>query len=240
MTGLNLSYITVPNSKLKAQVASEYAPQFQAFINAIAPYYQINSLGGYANRANVNSPNVKSHHAHGWAIDMNPATNPNIRNAGPLAQRMKNRSKYTDMPMWMSDIAQLFGLGWGGNWKNISDAMHFSVAKNEGGRKLARLPTDAEVAAVFKKHGVDWKGSNAVNTLQSIPVNVENISTPSYRSLPINDSLFKLNLVDFSNSQSNLNTTNLFKDFMSNPTQVSNQPQSLDLLPELKLNTIRI
>lgn len=159
MSSPNLVWISVPNSKLKAQVASDYAQQFQAFINTIAPYYQIKSLGGYANRANVNNPNVKSHHAHGWAIDINPATNPNIKNAGPLAQRMKNRSKYTDMPMWMSDIAKLYGIGWGANWKTISDAMHFSVASNEGGKKLARLPTDAEVAAVFKKYGIDWKSN---------------------------------------------------------------------------------
>jgi hypothetical protein len=39
----------------------------------------------------------------------------------------------TDMPENISAIAKGLGLGWGGNWASIKDAMHFSVAKHEGG-----------------------------------------------------------------------------------------------------------
>ena len=37
------------------------------------------------------------------------------------------------MPDNIYEIAQKWGLGWGGKWLNTVDAMHFSVAKKEGG-----------------------------------------------------------------------------------------------------------
>ena len=64
---------------------------------------------------------MKSVHAHGGAIDINPGANPM---GGQLI---------TDMPENISAIAKQLGLGWGGNWASIKDAMHFSVASNEGG-----------------------------------------------------------------------------------------------------------
>ena len=121
-----------------AWVAAEYAPQFQGFINDLAATgYKIKSLGAYADRQNVNSSKSASKHSLGYSIDINPEKNGNFRGVSK-AERARNPSKYTDMPI---DIVQAlikkWGLGWGFNWNSISDAMHFSVAENEGGRYLA-------------------------------------------------------------------------------------------------------
>ena len=119
-------------------VAAEYAPQFQGFINDLeATGYKIKSLGGYADRQNVNSSKSASKHSLGYSIDINPEKNGNFRGASK-AERAKNPSKYTDMPIdTVQSLIKKWGLGWGFNWNSISDAMHFSVAENEGGKYLA-------------------------------------------------------------------------------------------------------
>lgn len=121
-----------------AWIAAEYAPQFQGFINDLeATGYKIKSLGGYADRQNVNSSKSASKHSFGYSIDINPETNGNFRGVSKAA-RAKNPSKYTDMPIeTVQALSKKWGLGWGFNWNSISDAMHFSVAENEGGRYLA-------------------------------------------------------------------------------------------------------
>lgn len=104
------------------QVNAEYAPKFQALIDYLDSIgYEIKSLGGFVDRDVRGKPGVKSVHAHGAAIDINPSENPM---GGQLI---------TDMPENISAIAKGLGLGWGGNWASIKDAMHFSVAKHEGG-----------------------------------------------------------------------------------------------------------
>ena len=121
-----------------AWVAAEYAPQFQGFINDLeATGYKIKSLGGYSDRQNVNSPKSASKHSFGYSIDINPEKNGNFRGVSK-AERAKNPRKYTDMPVeTVYALINKWGLGWGFNWNSISDAMHFSVAENEGGRYLA-------------------------------------------------------------------------------------------------------
>lgn len=103
------------------KVGATYAPNFQSFINDLeATGYKIASLGGYANRSNANNPSVKSFHAMGAAIDINPGSNP-------------NRSTKTDLPQETGALAAKHGLGWGMNWKSVKDPMHFSAAKSEQG-----------------------------------------------------------------------------------------------------------
>ena len=105
-----------------AQVNTEYAPRFQGIIDYLDSVgYEIKSLGGYIDRDVRGKPGVKSVHGHGGAIDINPAENPM---GGQLI---------TDMPENISAMAKQMGLGWGGNWASVKDAMHFSVAKHEGG-----------------------------------------------------------------------------------------------------------
>jgi LAS superfamily LD-carboxypeptidase LdcB len=115
-----LTTITTASGK-SAQVNAEYASNFQGFLNDLeATGYKINSLGGYANRANVNNPSVKSYHAMGAAIDINPEQNP-------------NNSTKSDLPPETAALAAAHGLGWGMNWKSVKDPMHFSAAQGEQG-----------------------------------------------------------------------------------------------------------
>lgn len=102
-------------------VAAEVAPKFQQVLDKLTSVgYRINSLGGYNDR-NIAGTNTKSAHSRGWAIDINPSTNPH----GP--------SLRTDLPAEAIRHARSLGLGWGGDWRSSKDAMHFSAQKNEGG-----------------------------------------------------------------------------------------------------------
>ena len=124
----NLTSIKTSNKGLTTQVDKAYAPNFQRFIDGIEQLpdpktgknYVINDLGGFANRANVNNPSVKSFHAMGAAIDINPSSN-------------KNMTRKTDMPEGTAQLAAASGLGWGINFSTTPDPMHFSAAKEEHG-----------------------------------------------------------------------------------------------------------
>lgn len=124
--GNQIELATVASKSGKStQVAKEYQHAFQALIDYLDQSgYKINSLGGFADRSNVNDPSKKSIHAYGGAIDINPDTNPN------------GSKLITDMPTNIGAIAAGLGLGWGGNWKSVKDAMHFSAASSEGGSLL--------------------------------------------------------------------------------------------------------
>ena len=107
-------------------VNAEYASRFQGIIDWLENQgYKIKSLGGYVDRDVRGRPGQKSVHAHGGAIDINPQEN-------PLGSTL-----VTDFPAGVSQAAANLGLGWGGNWRSRKDAMHFSVAKNEGGIGLS-------------------------------------------------------------------------------------------------------
>jgi hypothetical protein len=86
--------------------------------------YEIKTLGGFNDRDIAGMPGVKSIHARGAALDINPETNP------------MGSTLVTDLPRNIASIASQFGLGWGGNWTNKKDAMHFSAAESEGGSLL--------------------------------------------------------------------------------------------------------
>ena len=103
-------------------VNKEYASKFQGIIDYLDGVgYEIYSLGGYNDRDVTGQPGVKSVHAKGGAIDINPKEN-------PYGSQLK-----TDMPPEINKVAGDLGLGWGGSWKSVKDAMHFSVAQSEGG-----------------------------------------------------------------------------------------------------------
>jgi len=108
-----------------AQVAEVFKDAFQGFIDDLeATGYKIDVMYGYANR-NAIGQGVKSYHASGAAIDINPATNGYYK--------PKRNPTPTDMPPNTGALAAKHGLGWGGNWNSCSDAMHFSAARREGG-----------------------------------------------------------------------------------------------------------
>ncbi len=119
-----------------AQVAECFKDAFQGFIDDLeATGYQIKLLGGYAKRQINGNPNVWSIHASGAAIDINWP--PQVRNQAPngmYSPRPPN-APLTDMPVaQVRELCRKWGLGWGGDWRSIDDAMHFSAAKHEGGR----------------------------------------------------------------------------------------------------------
>jgi hypothetical protein len=121
------------NTALKVQVAELVAENFQALIDDLEQTYgyDIRALGGYSRRNAVGSQNW-SYHASGLALDINPAEN------GMIRPRPKNAPEPTDMPedgtgSAMEALAAKHGLGWGGAWNSLTDAMHFSAAKAEFG-----------------------------------------------------------------------------------------------------------
>jgi hypothetical protein len=120
----DLATITSKSGK-SAQVGKDFAPGFQKLLDYLDSVgYNIASLGGYVDRDVRGQPGKKSIHAYGGALDINPEANPM---GGKLV---------TDMPENIGQIAKGYGLGWGGNWKSVKDAMHFSAAQSEGGSML--------------------------------------------------------------------------------------------------------
>jgi hypothetical protein len=111
---------------LTAQVAEVFKDTFQGFVNDLeATGYEIKSIGGYARRVTTSGTRW-SYHASGAAIDINPSTN------GYYSP--KRNPLPTDMPIpAVKQLIAKWGLGWGGLWREIDDAMHFCVARAEGG-----------------------------------------------------------------------------------------------------------
>lgn len=120
-------------SGLTAEVAELFVPNFQGFIDDLeATGYKIKTLLGYAKRKTVSGSGF-SIHASGGAIDINPP-NP-VHNTFPngfYSPRPAN-APMTDMPKQTLELANKHGLGWGGAWSSVDDAMHFSAHKSEGG-----------------------------------------------------------------------------------------------------------
>ena len=144
-------------------VNAEYASQFQGVIDYLDSVgYNIYSLGGYVDRDVRGQPGKKSVHAHGGAIDINPAEN-------PLGSQL-----VTDMPSEISQIAASLGLGWGGKWNSIKDAMHFSAARSEGG-SLLKASDGGMFTGPTSGYNVELHGKEAVIPLTNgaIPINLE-------------------------------------------------------------------
>ena len=131
-------------------VNTELVSPFQGIIDYLDGVgYKIYSLGGYVDRDVRGKPGVKSIHAHGAAIDINPTEN-------PLGSKL-----ITDMPANISQVAAGLGLGWGGNWKSVKDAMHFSAATGEGG-KLLKAKTGAMFTGPAEGYFVQLHGKEFV------------------------------------------------------------------------------
>ena len=124
---------TVSAGGASCQVAEKFQKNFQDFLDELAATgYEIKTLIGYSKRQTV-SGSSWSVHASGGAIDINPP-NPvfNTYPNGFYSPRPAN-APMTDMPPNTLEIANKHGLGWGGAWRSVDDAMHFSAYKGEGG-----------------------------------------------------------------------------------------------------------
>jgi hypothetical protein len=130
-SGIPLSTLTTRSGQ-SFQVASAVSGQFKGFISDLeANGYKIKSIGGYRKAgtgggtgpADPDYDKERYSHPYGGSIDINPSQNP------------YGKSLVTDMPSNISEISAKHGLGWGGNWNSVKDAMHFSAIKREGGNR---------------------------------------------------------------------------------------------------------
>ena len=117
---------------LSCQVAEVFQKNFQDFLDEFeATGYEIKKLGGYAYRS-VRAGRSWSCHASGAAIDINWPDPVDGGVNGFFRPRPPN-APITDMPANTLEIANKHGLGWGGAWRSLDDAMHFSAHTSEGG-----------------------------------------------------------------------------------------------------------
>lgn len=169
--------ITAKKSGLSTEVAEVFAANFQAFLDEFEQVYEIKQLGGYAKRQAVGSSSW-SCHASGAAIDINwPNPVFNTYPNGFYKPRPAN-APMTDMPANTKEIANKHGLGWGGAWNSLDDAMHFSAHTSEGGSfrfdrngKIPKGPSnfnETETPVVDEEAGNDLNDpevtDNEVNT----------------------------------------------------------------------------
>jgi len=91
--------------------------------------YNLQTFDGSFNwRPNRNDPSQMSLHSFGIAFDINQAKNPNIkpRPGGKCASPPNCPQKCpTDIPDSLVEIMINNGFRWGGNYRNVCDAMHF-------------------------------------------------------------------------------------------------------------------
>lgn len=99
------------------------AGKFQGFVNDLVSTlgYHPQSIGGYNNRGNTSNPSVKSAHAYGAAIDIDPSKNPRYTSGPPWGAYALPHTKA------LISLARKWGLGWGGEWQHSKDYMHFEV-----------------------------------------------------------------------------------------------------------------
>lgn len=107
---------------LETHVAAQ--PLFEGFLAEVsAKGYRVRDAGGYTFRCTAGNggwqcpsgdPKYLSNHAWGLAIDINAGTNP-IRNyAGENGKTACLTPVQTDMPRWVIETAERWGLYWGG------------------------------------------------------------------------------------------------------------------------------
>jgi hypothetical protein len=141
--GRELGLEDAPLTTVKSQsgasftVAAPVARQFEGFINELeASGYNIKpeTSGGYNDR-NIAGTGTKSQHAHGAAIDINWQDN-------------KFDEKGTnDLPANVGEIANKWGLSWGGYFKGRDkDAMHFEASRLLDDATLSTAQREIKVA----------------------------------------------------------------------------------------------
>ena len=80
------------------------------------------------------------------------------------------------MPSNTGQIAAKYGLGWGGNWKTVKDAMHFSIAKSEGGSVAIDRSSDPGITSDKSSSSSYTPAPSPANT-GAIPPAATNVDT---------------------------------------------------------------
>lgn len=105
-------------------LAAAALPLFEGFVREIqARGYRIDSIGGYNFRCISNAGKTcegltsasLSNHAYGLAIDINPDRNPERTYRGVNGASACATPQQTDLPRWVVETAERWGLYWGGN-----------------------------------------------------------------------------------------------------------------------------
>ena len=148
-------------SGVTTQVAAVFQRNFQGFIDDLeATGYVVRLLGGYCNR-NARGSSRPSYHAMGAAIDVNYDVNGyGSRPTGWHGPTTRGSQFGCDLPTNVSEIAARHGLGWGGNWSNPWDPMHFSAGSGErGAYQFARTYSIVKTADITGQRSVrQWTG----------------------------------------------------------------------------------
>jgi hypothetical protein len=87
-------------------------------------FYRVYSVGAY-NCRQVTGGSRYSVHAYGLAVDVNPRDNKYVKTSV--------RPCPSNMPGSFVRLFKSRGFGWGGDWRSVCDAMHFSASRSEGG-----------------------------------------------------------------------------------------------------------
>ena len=125
----------------------------RAAMKAYEVPYSVFRIESYNCRATTSG---KSMSAHAWAVavDINPEKNPFTKGA-----------LITDMPRSFVECFTSEGFGWGGAWRSVKDAMHFSLAPNEGGTpRPSKFDRALQAAAVTR-----WMELNAGVNPEPVP-----------------------------------------------------------------------
>ncbi len=145
----------------------EALPLFEGFLREIvAGGYRITEVGGYVFRCTSNSRKTcegltrssLSNHSWGLAIDMNTAANPELTYRGVDGQTACATAMQTDIPQWVVQTAEKWGLYWGGyGWSGgcphpgylkssvLRDTMHF---------EFRGTPAQARAITQFRTTGI--------------------------------------------------------------------------------------
>ena len=133
-------------SSIKITVHRELASLFTNFFNDI--YNETgtgndlfvinpNEIGCYNYRKNTSGEKLSAH-AYGAACDINWSTTGNGYNEHVYTKKEwlnldKSKSKYQIIykDSKVAEIARRYTLSWGGNWRSVTDAMHFSFIGDE-------------------------------------------------------------------------------------------------------------
>lgn len=145
----------------------EALPLFEGFLREIvAGGYKISDVGGYVFRCTSNSRKTcegltrrsLSNHSWGLAIDMNTTANPELTYRGVDGQSACSTPMKSDIPQWVVQAAEKWGLYWGGyGWGGgcpspgylrssvLRDTMHF---------EFRGTPAQANAIVQYQRTGV--------------------------------------------------------------------------------------
>lgn len=150
-----------PAGYLQTHVAAQTL--FEGFLNEIAANgYHVRDVSGYSFRCTSGSggwscpsgdPSGLSNHAWGLAVDMNSGTNP-IRNYSSVnGQTACLTPVQTDLPRWVIETAEKWGLYWGGyGWNNgcqSTSTQRTSVYRDPPHFEFRGTPAQAAAIADF-------------------------------------------------------------------------------------------